>query len=125
MDPAGMRELEAAGIIDSKFGAVTLFRRVGGPEAAHACLRFYRHVDEPKFRLSGWSCQGADVPARRSAISCMLNRLILLSAGHDGKLAQLFAQAELRRSDCGSSGAPMVSADWVMSTDNPRLRGAL
>ena len=34
MDPAGPRELEAAGIIDSKFGAVTLFRRVGGTEAA-------------------------------------------------------------------------------------------
>jgi hypothetical protein len=125
MDPAGTRELEAAGIIDSKFGAVTLFRRVGGPEAAHGCLRFYRHVDEPKFRLSGWSCQGENLPARRSAISCMLNRLVLLSAGHDAKLAQLFAHAELRRSDCGSSGAPLLSADWVMGADNPRLRGAL
>jgi hypothetical protein len=72
MDPAGARELEAAGIIDSKFGAVTLFRRVGGTEAARACLRFYRHVDEPKFRLSGWSCLGEDLPARRTAIGCML-----------------------------------------------------
>jgi hypothetical protein len=125
MDPAGARELEAAGIIDSKFGPVTLFRRIGGSEAAQACLRFYRHVDEPKFRLSGWSCQGEDLPARRAAISCMLNRLVLLSAGHDAKLAQLFAQAELRRSDCGSSGAPVLSADWVMGADNPRLRGAL
>jgi len=125
MDPAGAREMEPAGIIDSKFGAVTLFRRIGGAEAAHACLRFYKNVDEPKFRLSGWSCQGEDLPARRSAISCMLNRLVLLSAGHDAKLAQLFAQAELRRSDCGSSGAPVLSADWVMGADNPRLRGAL
>ena len=125
MDPAGTRELEAAGIVDSKFGAVTLFRRVGGPEAAHACLRFYRHVDEPKFRLSGWSCQGEDLPARRAAISCMLNRLVLLAAGNDAKLAQLFAQAELRRSDCPASGAPALSADWVMGADNPRLRGAL
>jgi hypothetical protein len=125
MDPAGARELEAAGIIDSKFGAVTLFRRIGGSEAAQACLRFYRHVDEPKFRLSGWSCQGEDLPARRAAISCMLNRLVLLSAGHDAKLAQLFAQAELRRSDCRSSGTPVLSADWVMGADNPRLRGAL
>lgn len=125
MDPAGVRETEAAGIIDSKFGAVTLFRRVGGTEAAQACLRFYKHLDEPKFRLSGWSCLGEDVPARRGAISCLLNRLVLLAAGHDAKLAQLFAQAELRRSDCGASGAPALSADWVMVTDNPRLRGAL
>src|SRR4051794_18221981 len=80
MDPAGPRELEAAGIIDSKFGAVTLFRRVGGMEAARACLRFYRHVDEPKFRLSGWACLGEGLPGRLAATSRMLNRLILLTA---------------------------------------------
>src|SRR5437762_3093517 len=110
MDPAGPRELEAAGIVDSKFGPVTLFRRIGGPEAARACLRFYRHVDDPKFRLSGWSCLGEDLPARRTAIGCMLNRLILLTAGNDTKLAELFAHAEGRRSDCATSGPPAVPA---------------
>jgi hypothetical protein len=125
MDPAGPRELEAAGIIDSKFGAVTLFRRIGGSDAARACLRFYRHVDEPKFRLSGWSCLGDDVPARRSAIGCMLNRLILLTAANDTKLTEYFAHAEVRRSDCATSGAPPLSADWVLGADNPHLRGAL
>jgi len=125
MDPAGTRELEAAGIIDSKFGAVTLFRRIGGAEAARACLRFYRHVDEPKFRLSGWSCLGEDLPARRTAIGCILNRLILLTAGNDTKLTELFAHAEVRRGDCATSGAPVLSADWVTGADNPYLRGAL
>ena len=125
MDPGGARELEAAGIIDSKFGAVTLFRRVGGVEPAHACLRFYKHVEEPKFRLSGWSCLGEDLPARLAEIGCMLNRLVLLAAGNDAKLPQLFAQAELRRSDCSASGAPPLSADWVLGADNPRLRGGL
>lgn len=125
MDPAGPRELEAAGFADSKFGPVTLFRRTGGPEAAQACLRFYRHVDEPKFRLSGWSCLGEDVPARRAAIGCMLNRLILLTAGNDAKLTELFARAEVRRSDCAGSGALPVTADWVTGADNPQLRGAL
>ena len=125
MDPAGPRELEAAGIIDSKFGAVTLFRRVGGTEPASSCLRFYRHVDDPKFRLSGWSCLGEDLPARRTAIGCVLNRLILLTAGNDTKLAELFAHAEVRRSDCATSGPPALSADWVMGADNPHLRGTL
>jgi hypothetical protein len=125
MDPAGPRELEAAGLADSKFGPVTLFRRSGGPEAAQACLRFYRHVDEPKFRLSGWSCLGEDVPARRAAIGCMLNRLVLLTAGNDAKLTELFARAEVRRSDCPASGAPALSADWVTGADNPQLRGTL
>jgi hypothetical protein len=122
MDPAGPRELEAAGIADSKFGPVMLFRRTGGPEAAQACLRFYRHVDEPKFRLSGWSCLGDDLPARRTAIGCMLNRLVLLRGGNDAKLAELFARADVRRSDCAGSAVP---ADWVMGTDNPQLRGTL
>ena len=31
MDPAGARELEAAGVIDSKFGTVTLLRRSAAP----------------------------------------------------------------------------------------------
>ena len=93
---------------------MTLLRRIGGLEAGQACLRFFKHLDEPKFRLSGWSCLGEDMPARRAEIGCMLNRLVLLAAGHDAKLAQLFAQAELRRSDCGASGVPVLSADWVM-----------
>ena len=125
MDPAGPRELEAAGLVDSKFGPITLFRRIGGADAGRACLRFYRHVDEPKFRLSGWSCLGEDVPARRAAIGCMLNRLILLTAGNDAKLTELFAHAEIRRSDCPASGAPALSADWVTGADNPHLRGTL
>jgi hypothetical protein len=125
MDPTGPRELEAAGIIDSKFGPVTLFRRVGGSEAARACLRFYRHVDEPKFRLSGWSCLGEDLPARRTAIGCILNRLVLLTAGNDAQLTELFAHAEVRRGDCATSGAAALSADWVTGADNPSLRGAL
>ena len=124
MDPAGARELEAAGIADSKFGPVTLFRRIGGTEASRACLRFYRHADEPKFRLSGWSCLGDDLPARRVAIGCMLNRLILLTAGNDAKLTELFARAEVRRNACPASGAPALSADWVTGPDNPQLRGA-
>ena len=54
----------------------------------------------------------------------MLNRLILLTAGNDAKLTELFARAEVRRHDCPASGAPVLSADWVTGTDNPQLRGA-
>ena len=123
MNPDGMHELEAAGIIDSKFGAVTLLRLTGGTDSA--CLGFLRRVDEPRFRISGWSCQGDSLPARRIAISCMLNRLTLLTAGNDPKLAELFARAELRRTDCAASAATALSADWLTGADNPRLRGAL
>jgi hypothetical protein len=124
VDPDGPRNLEAAGIIDSKFGPVTLLRPAG-PDAARACLGFLKRVDEPNFRISGWTCEGATLPARRAAIGCILNRLILLTAGNDPKLAALFAHAELKRGDCAGAGTPALSADWVVGAENPLLRGAL
>ena len=80
-------------------------------------------MDGANLRISGWSCQGDTVPARRASIACMLNRLTLLSAGNDPKLAELFARAERRRSDCAASGTQALSADWLTGTDSPRLRG--
>lgn len=114
-------DLEAAGAIDSKFGNVPLLRLAG---SARSCLGFVKRFDSPQLRISGWSCEGEALPARRAAISCMLNRLILLTAGNDLKLAELFAHAELRRGSCAAatSGPP---ADWVTAAQNPVLRGTL
>ena len=124
MDPGGVRELEAAGLIDSKFGPVTLLRLISGADTGRACLGFMKRVSDPNVRISGWSCQGDNLPARRAAISCMLNRLTLLSTGNDPKLAELFARAELRRGDCATSAIPALSADWLTGSDNAQLRGA-
>jgi hypothetical protein len=124
MDPEGRRELEAAGVIDSKFGAVTLLRLAGTADDAGSCLGFLKRLNEPHLRISGWSCQGDALPARRAAIGCILSRLILLTSGNEPKLAELFARAELRRASC-ASGAPFPLADWVSAADNPRLRGSL
>jgi hypothetical protein len=121
MDPKGDSELESAGVIDSKFGTVTLLRRPGDA-GARSCLAFLKRIDEPSLQISGWSCQGDALPARRAAISCLLSRLILLTAGNEPKLAELFARAELRRAACGPTGP---SPDWVTSAENPLLRGAL
>jgi hypothetical protein len=117
----GRSDLEAAGVIESKFGNVTLLRLVGG---ARSCLGFVKRVDEPSLQISGWSCQGEALPARRAAISCMLNRLVLLTAGNDPKLAELFARAELRRGNCAAATSA-ISADWVTAAQNPLLRGGL
>jgi hypothetical protein len=125
MDPDAALALEAARVIDSKFGPVTLLHLVGGADNAHACLGFMKRIDDPHFRISGWSCQGDTLPARRAAIGCMLNRLTLLTAGNEPKLAELFAHAERRRSDCTATSVPALSADWLTGADNPRLRGAL
>ena len=124
LDPGGIRELEAAGIVDSKFGGVTLLRPAR-QDGSRACLGFLKQADAPDLRISGWTCQGGSLPAQRAAIVCMLNRLTLLAAGNDRRLAALFAHAELRRTDCVTSGPPALSADWVMGSENPLLRGAL
>jgi len=125
MDPHRARELEAAGLIASKFGAVTLRGPTGSADDGRACLGFIKQIADPPLQISGWSCQGDDLPARRAAVSCMLNRLVLLAAGNDVKLAELFARAELRRSDCAATAASAPSADWVTGAENPLLRGAL
>ncbi|WP_050424960.1 hypothetical protein [Bradyrhizobium tropiciagri] len=124
LDPGGDRGLEAAGIVDSKFGSVTLLRPAR-QDGNLACLGFLKQADAPDLRISGWTCQGASLPAQRAAIVCMLNRLTLLAAGNDPRLAALFAHAELKRTDCVTSGPPALSADWVMGSENPLLRGAL
>jgi hypothetical protein len=125
MDPDGMRELQAAGVIDSKFGAVTLLGLSDRDGGARPCLGFIKGFDQPNLRISGWSCQGDTLPARRTAIGCILDRLILLAAGNDQKLAELFAHAELKRGSCAPASAPANSADWVTGAQDPRLRGGL
>jgi hypothetical protein len=125
MDGEGGRELEAAGVVDSKFGTVTLLRHTGSPDRAKACLGFIRRFGDPTLVISGWSCQGSGLPAPRAAIGCMLNRLTLIASGNEPKLAEWFARAELKRGSCASPATPAVSADWVMGAEKPRLRGPL
>ena len=122
-------EVEAAGVIDTKFGPVPLLRFGGGDPAkgqsptAAICMGFAKAFDHPKLRISGWSCQGDSPAAQRALISCTLNRLTLLSAGNDPKVAELFAHAELRRAGClaGKATAP----DWVNGPQEPSLRGRI
>jgi hypothetical protein len=125
MGPKSGRELDGAGVIDSKFGTVALLRPAGDANEAAPCLGFVKYLDESMVRISGWFCQGDALPARRASIGCMLNRLILLTSGNEPKLAELFARAELRRGDCAAATLPATSADWVTAAQNPTLRGAL
>ncbi len=113
--------LEQAGLIDTKFGPVALFRPVGAAEGMRACLGYLKRHEEPALQISGFSCQGDSLPARRAAIACTLNRLTLLASGNEPRLAELFAHAELRRRGCDPQGSP----DWLLGSANAQLRGAL
>lgn len=124
MPSAEASDLEAAGVIDSKFGAFALFRQVGAKgvkDGTGSCLGFLKRIDDPALQISGWSCQGTSIPVRRAAVGCRLDRLTLLVSGNDPKLAEFFAHAELRRGRCTN---PALSAEAARA-DGPRLRGAL
>jgi hypothetical protein len=124
MDPERSREITSEGMIDSKFGPIALLGLI--PHDPKRCLGFMKDLGAANLRISGWSCQGETLPARRSAIACTLDRLILLTAGNDPKLAELFARAELKRGNCSpASAATALSSDWVTGAQNPRLRGSL
>ena len=116
--------IQAAGVIETKFGPVALVGFVshvsGKPQP---CMGFAHSFDTPRMQISGWSCQGGSAQAQRQAIGCALDRLTMLSAGNDPKVAELFARAELRRAGC-SHAAP-ASSDWVTATHEPVLRGRL
>ena len=113
--------LEQAGLIDTKFGPVALFRPTGTAEGAQVCLGYLKRSEEPALQISGFSCQGGSLPARRAAIACTLNRLTLLTSGNEPKLAELFAHAEMKRRGCDPEGSP----DWLLGAANAQLRGAL
>ncbi|WP_426410468.1 hypothetical protein [Bradyrhizobium ganzhouense] len=113
--------LEQAGLIDTKFGPVVLFRPTVAADGTPACLGYLKRNEEPGLQISGFSCQGDSMPARRAAIACTLNRLTLLTSGNEPKLAELFAHAELKRRACDPAG----SADWLLGAANAQLRGAL
>lgn len=118
-----MEAIQAAGVIDTKFGPVALVgftSRAGG----RPCIGFAHSFETPRLQISGWSCQGDSPQAQRQAVACALNRLTMLSAGNDLKLAELFARAELRRVGCGGGSAP-PQPDWVTATHEPNLRGRL
>jgi hypothetical protein len=113
---------EAGGMIASKFGPIQLIRLTGDTPSA-ACTGFVRDFVAPPLRISGWACQPPSAQAQRAAIACMLDRLVLLSAGNDPKLAEMFAHAELKRSGCRA--ARPGRTDWMTSLDDPVLRGRL
>jgi hypothetical protein len=129
INPVDTGELETAGVIDSKFGTVTLLRVSGRAEGPKSCLGFIKrlinHLGDADLQISGWSCRGDGLPARRAIIGCMFDRLTLLTAGNEPNLAELFARAELKRGTCTGAAPSPTSLDWVTATENPRLRGRL
>jgi len=96
------------------------------PDGARSCLRFNRAFEEPRLEISGWFCNGGPEVVDRGALACALDRLSLLSAGTEPKLAAFFARAELKRSFCGQQNVFLAAtpkrADWIDAARDPKLR---
>ena len=103
-------DVKPAGEIDSKFGRAPL---VDFAIAAHGrqrrCLGFARPFSEPVMQIAGWYCSAGDEVVDRATLACALDRLTMLSAGGDPKLAGLFARAEIKRAFCGQRN-PILAA---------------
>jgi hypothetical protein len=107
-------DVKPAGSIDSKFGDMPLVDfAVSAPGKsngrAHRCLGFARSFAEPAMQISGWYCSAGEEVVDRATLTCALDRLTMLSAGGDIKLAGLFANAEIKRTFCGQR-SPILAA---------------
>jgi len=86
--------------IPTKFGAFQTFEFAIGPFGGYNCIGFVRAFDNPRVQIGGVSCH-MNLLVDRSAVSCALDRLTLMSAGSDPDIAKLFAHAEQKRNFCG------------------------
>jgi len=122
-------DVKTAGAIDSKFGPVALVDFALAHEPVpRRCLGFVRASTQPRMQIAGWYCSaGADV-VDRGIIACALDRLTLVSAGSDPRLAEFFAHSELKRKFCGQRD-PILAAtprgNWIGALGALKLRGHL
>jgi hypothetical protein len=84
--------------LSSKFGALESADIVlGDGDKARSCLAFRHLAEEAGFAFQGWLCGGAGRTVDRQQITCLIDRVHLVSAGDDRPLRAHFSKAELQR----------------------------
>jgi hypothetical protein len=111
--------------VDTKFGAMRLETVI---ENGRNCLRVSRKFEELRLEISGTFCNAGMELVDHGMVACALDRLSLVSAGSELKLAALFARAELRRTFCGQKNVFLAATpkrtDWIDAPRDPKLRRA-
>jgi hypothetical protein len=117
--------------VATKFGTLPIVAMtVNSASGPRQCIATAAAWSDPRLGLTAWWCnQGAELVAHGD-FACLLDRLALMSAGGDDRLAEFFARAELRRRSCGPDGSfvsptPKRHDDWIYAKAMPRLRGRL
>jgi hypothetical protein len=127
-DHSAAGEVVWAGTLASKLGTFSLvdFTATAG-EVRRRCLGFIRAYDELPMQISGWYCNDGPELVERGIVACALDRLMLLSAGADTRIADLFARAEANRRVCGLKNTHIAATprhnDWIAGNDWIALRG--
>ncbi len=127
LDPAGMK---GAGTLDTKLGRFSLVEFAAHPAGGpRQCLGFARVFPEPPVQIAGTYCRAGPAMIERGVLTCALDRLTLTAGGTEPKLAELFAEAEVKRNFCGHNGPILAAtpkrATWIESAREPKLRGRL
>jgi len=109
--------------IDTKFGPVRVESAI---EDGRNCVHFSRKFEELRFEISGAFCNAGLELVDHGMVACALDRLSLLAAGSEPRLATLFARAELRRDFCGQRSVFLAATpkrtDWIDASRDPKLR---
>jgi hypothetical protein len=122
---------ESSLLLSTKFGTMPIVRMtVPGNYGARNCIAAAGAWIEPRFRLVAWWCNDGPEIIAQGEFACLIDRLALMSAGGDDKLAEFFARAELRRNYCDVHGSfisptPRLVHDWISDKRRPQLRGRL
>ena len=120
------------GELDTKFGPLALvdmtLTRMG--DEPRTCLAAAGVWDNPRLGLVAWWCNSGPAMVVHGRLACLIERLVLMSAGGDDGLVSFFARAELKRNFCRTAGPSLTAQakrpdDWILAKSDPKLRGAL
>jgi hypothetical protein len=115
----------------TKFGALPIVAMsVKGHDGMRRCIATAAGWSDPPLGIVAWWCNDGPELVAHGEFACLLDRLALMSAGGDDRLAEFFARAELKRGSCASqssfvSPTPKRPDDWIHAKIGPRLRGRL
>jgi len=112
--------------IATRFGQVELYDFTLVTEhGQRGCLAFVHNETEPRLQIIGWACQAGPEIVMRPTVACALDRLTLLSAGHDAAVAKFFARAEVKGTYCSGNklhNARRAKTGWIEADGSPKLR---
>jgi hypothetical protein len=96
--------------MQTKFGDMEVVEaKLSANDVERSCFAFRRAVPGERLRLAGWYCPPAGSFAGKAGITCLIDRLSLLSAGEDNQLRESFVAAERRR-PAGCGKGPLLAA---------------